>query len=220
MEYHLFRSEKSTHSQQSLPHSFLVASHLQPGSSKRGTLEGLHQVGPGPLRHSRVQRGRGLPGHTWGQEGGFQCAVQQRRVYTVGILDAGLASPCLLFRRWAQQSPLPNPEGDGPSLGEKGQRLSLSACPWTPPLPNCHIRPPQGFQVAEEETPQGDAWWRDIQGVVLCWEEEVPREGQGLAQSSTACQGVEQEPALSSLLPGFCPGPGTPSLKFAQSRTR
>lgn len=134
VEYHLFHSEKSTPvlcrnakrlSAESTPwlsgDLSPPAGGLEVGSSKKGTLEGLHQVAPGPLRDSSVQRGRGLLGHNWGQKGGFQCAVQQRRVYTVGILDAGPAPPSPLLWGWAQQSPLPTLKGMALLLGKRGK---------------------------------------------------------------------------------------------------
>lgn len=100
VEYYLFCSEKSIPipcwdsketPQQSLPYGFLMAPPLQPGCCSlavpRGGLQkGSHQVGPGPLRESRVQRVRGLLERTWGQEGGLQCALQQRRSFSTGAL--------------------------------------------------------------------------------------------------------------------------------------
>lgn len=90
------------------------------------------------------------------------------------------------------------PLNRGYSVNARGwHSADFIACPWTllPTAPSCHIRPPESFQVAQEgDGVRVGAWWRDVQCALLCWEEDTPREGQGLAQSHTASLRFEQTP--------------------------
>lgn len=91
-------------------------------------------------------------------------------------------------------------------LALKGRALLLGK--GAEPKSVLHPQTPLPWLPCQAPPLEARAWRKDVQGTVLCWEEEVPREGQNLTQSHTASQRFEQKPPPSSpqaALPGFLP---------------